>query len=88
MKTIKTIHLNHLRNEAHYQFLTLYKNLLNQFAEAKSVVSNLYNDFVALLNKEASLVDAIKASDYTRPVCRRLSCVVFKQGSYLACSIL
>ncbi|GHT82580.1 hypothetical protein FACS189467_7920 [Bacteroidia bacterium] len=66
MKNIKTIRFSNLRNEAHFQFLTLYKNLLNQFAEAKSVVGNLYDGFVELLNKEASLVDAIKASDYTR----------------------
>jgi hypothetical protein len=68
MKKIKTILFRFLRGEAHFQFLTLFNELLIEFPSAKSIVISFYNEFVALLAQEKTIVDAKKRSDYTKQI--------------------
>jgi hypothetical protein len=69
MKKIKTIHLNYLRNEAHYEYLVVFKNLLVRFPAIMSLlIAAVYEKFMALLQLEGKLVDAAKKSDYTQKI--------------------
>jgi hypothetical protein len=61
MKIIK-IHLAHLRNEAHYQFLILFRDLLIAFPFIFNLTRELYNQFILLLDRESQLVDAERGS--------------------------
>jgi hypothetical protein len=69
MKKIKTIHLNYLRNEAHYEYLVVFKNLLVRFPSVKALlIAAVYENFLALLQLEGKLVDAARISDYTQKI--------------------
>jgi hypothetical protein len=65
MKIIK-IHLEHLRAENHYEFMTLFRLLLDKFDAVKALIIALYANFIALLADEGLLVDAMKGSPVTR----------------------
>ncbi|MDR1983352.1 MAG: DUF6261 family protein [Prevotellaceae bacterium] len=65
MKFFKAIKTNHLRNEAHLQFMLLLKQLIDTTAAVKAVVERYYPSFVALLDREETLVDLSKKSEYT-----------------------
>ncbi|MDR1182100.1 MAG: hypothetical protein LBL13_09010, partial [Bacteroidales bacterium] len=61
MKAFK-IHLEHLRNEAHYQFMLLIGKLLDAHRGAMAVVVALLIDFARLVELEGKLVDSSNAS--------------------------
>ena len=63
---ISIIRFSKLRNEAHYQFLLLLKKLFETFPSVAGIVSTLLSPFYTLLTLEGKLVDAVRASDYTR----------------------
>lgn len=65
MKAFK-IHLEHLRNEAHYQFMLLVGKLLDAHRGAMAVVVALLIDFARLVELEGKLVDSSNASKYTK----------------------
>ena len=65
MKKIKSIYFDHLRNEAHYEFLWTCLNLLDAFSNVKALIAALYNTFAALLATEKKLLDASRASALT-----------------------
>jgi hypothetical protein len=64
MKIIK-IHLSHLNNEGHYQFLRQVHVLLDRYPGVKSRVIVLYDKQVVLLVLEGRLVDAMRGSEYS-----------------------
>jgi hypothetical protein len=65
MSSIKTIQFNHLRNEAHYEFLVVFLNLLDKFPVVKAVVQMFLPQFLELFNLLKKLVDAAGKSLYT-----------------------
>jgi hypothetical protein len=63
---ILTIRFSHLRNEAHYQLLLLLKKLFETYPNVASIVNALLQVFYPLLALEGTLVDAVRASEYTK----------------------
>jgi hypothetical protein len=63
---ILTIHFSYLRNEAHYQFLLLVKKLFESHASVANLVAALLSQLYALIVVEGKLVDAVRASEYTK----------------------
>jgi hypothetical protein len=57
-----------LRGEAHYRFLILFNQLLNEFPSVKSVVTPFYTEFTTLLAQEKEIIDVQKSSDYTQQI--------------------
>jgi hypothetical protein len=68
MNKIIPILFRYLRGEAHYQFLTLYNQLLTEFPSVQSVVSVFYNEFIDLLGQEKQIVDRQRSSEYTKQI--------------------
>jgi hypothetical protein len=68
MKTIIVILFKFLRGEAHFEFLTLFDQLLNEFPAVKYLVTQFYEEFSNLLAQEKKIVDAQKSSDYTKQI--------------------
>jgi hypothetical protein len=68
MKKILAAHLHFFRNEAHYEFMIVFRNLLTKFQAVMAVVSNLYNAFLTLLMQEEALVNLMRKSDYTAQI--------------------
>jgi hypothetical protein len=68
MEKIKTIHFSYLRAEAHYEYLTQYKNLLDISPQTKGVVADQYPVFVERLTKEGNLLNEMRKSDYTAKI--------------------
>jgi hypothetical protein len=60
------IHFEHLRNEAHYQFLLITRQLIDGDDSVRSIVNELLPGFYSLIDLEGRLVDAIKSSAYTQ----------------------
>jgi hypothetical protein len=54
-----------MRNEAHYQFLLLVKQLFEAEPGVAGIVTELLPQFYTLLEREGRLVDAVRASEYT-----------------------
>ena len=65
MKKIKAIYFVYLRNEAHYEFLWVFRHLVDEFPVVKTLVVALYEAFIALLALEKKLLDAARASALT-----------------------
>jgi hypothetical protein len=63
---ILKIHFSRLRNEAHYQFLLLVMKLFITHQFIMSIIGDLFGQFEELLDLEGKLVDAVKASEYTK----------------------
>jgi hypothetical protein len=68
MIKISFIKFNYLRGEAHYQYLTLFKGLLDEFPAARNTAASFYTDLVSLLAQEKQVVDRQKSSDYTQQI--------------------
>jgi hypothetical protein len=66
MKKIKSIDFSHLRNEAHYEFLWVFRHLVDEFPAVKTLVGVLYEDFITLLVLEKKLLDAARVSALTQ----------------------
>jgi hypothetical protein len=65
MKT-KKIHLGHLRSEAHYQFMSIVKQLIDTDTPVSTLLSDLLPRFDRLLSLEGKLVDAMQGSSLTK----------------------
>jgi hypothetical protein len=63
---IFTIHFSYLRNEAHYQFYLLVKKLFESYADVADIVTALLSQLYTPLSLEGKLVDAVRASEYTK----------------------
>jgi hypothetical protein len=63
---IFTVHFSYLRNEAHYQFFLLVKKLFESHASVANIVAALLSQLYALIVVEGKLVDAVRASEYTK----------------------
>jgi hypothetical protein len=77
---ILKIHLEHLRNEAHYQFLLLVQKLFAEYPEVSSIVAPQLMELNRLVVLEGKLVDAMQTSLYTSDIVkadhRRDRCIV------------
>jgi hypothetical protein len=67
-KNIATIYFTYLRSEAHYQFLSLFNQLLMESPSVQSVVSMFYGEFTNLLDQEKQIVDRQKSSEFTKQI--------------------
>jgi hypothetical protein len=67
-KKIATIYFSYLRVEAHYQFLSLFNQLLMEFPSAYNLVSVFYGEFTNLLEQEKQIVDIQKSSEFTKQI--------------------
>jgi hypothetical protein len=65
MRIIK-IHFSHLRNEAHYQFFNLFRDLLIVFPSIMSLIIEFFDRLIILLDKESQLVDAMRSSEISK----------------------
>ena len=63
---IKRFDLSHLRNEAHYQFFNLLRDLLGMFPFIMNLIMELYQQLILLLDRESQLVDAERGSELSR----------------------
>jgi hypothetical protein len=68
MQKIIAILFKYLRGEAHFQFLTLFRDLLHEFPAVQSLVAGLFATFITLLEQERMLIDAQKISNYTQKI--------------------
>ncbi|MDR1895997.1 MAG: DUF6261 family protein [Prevotellaceae bacterium] len=68
MINIIAIFLHNLRNEGHLEFMTLFRNLVNEFAAVKAIVAALMIEFSILLDVEENVVDAQRYSEYTAEI--------------------
>jgi hypothetical protein len=68
MKKISTVFLNFFRNNAHYEFMIVFKNLILNFVVVQTIIADWYNTFVAHLAKEELLLDATQKSVFTRQI--------------------
>jgi hypothetical protein len=65
MKT-KRIYLGRLRSEAHYQFLSIVKQLIDTDTPVSTLLADLLPHFDTLLTLEGKLVDAMQGSSLTK----------------------
>jgi hypothetical protein len=68
MKKIKAIIFSYLRNEAHYEFLWIFRHLVDEYQQVKTLLGGLFNAFLALLDTEKKLLDAARASALTKQI--------------------
>jgi hypothetical protein len=68
MIKIKSVFLQYLRNEAHYEFLWLFNRLMEELPEIKTRIATLYQTFLQLLEMEKQLLDAARASALTQQI--------------------
>jgi hypothetical protein len=68
MKKIVTALLISFRNEAHYEFMIVFRNLLQKFPPVMAVVALLHQAFLELLALEERLVNLMHKSDYTKKI--------------------
>jgi hypothetical protein len=68
MKKIKTILFSRLRNEAHYEFLWIFSQLVDEYSAVKTSLATLYEEFLVLLATEKKLLDAARASALTKQI--------------------
>jgi hypothetical protein len=64
MKILK-IHIERLRNEAHYQFMTLARKLFGTWSIIINIIADLLSELDRLILLEGKLVDMVRASKYT-----------------------
>ncbi|MDR0733341.1 MAG: DUF6261 family protein [Dysgonamonadaceae bacterium] len=65
---INSIRLTHLRNEAHYQFYFRLKELFTKYTNVADLVSQMYPQLMSLFDKEGSMVDSAKTSQFTEQI--------------------
>jgi hypothetical protein len=65
---ISKLRIEHLRNEAHYQFFLLLEKLFTAHPEASGIVVQQLEELNPLVTLEGKLVDAMKASGYTAEI--------------------
>jgi hypothetical protein len=68
MKKISSISFWYLRSEAHYQFLSLFDQLLTSFTNVYNLVSPFYNEFFELLEQERQIVARQRSSEFTKQI--------------------
>jgi broad specificity phosphatase PhoE len=68
MGKIKVIHFQHLRNEAHYEFLWIFNHLVEEYSAVKTLLAGLLDAFLVLLAKEKRLLDAARTSALTKQI--------------------
>ncbi|MDR2085767.1 MAG: DUF6261 family protein [Dysgonamonadaceae bacterium] len=68
MNKISSIWFRYLRGEAHYQFLLLFNETVNEHPAVRSIAGPLYDDFTVWLNRESKVVDMQKTSLYTERI--------------------
>ncbi|MDR0667229.1 MAG: DUF6261 family protein [Prevotellaceae bacterium] len=68
MKKIKAIYFVYLRNEAHYEFLWIFRHLLDEYPALRTLIGAMDEAFTVLLATEKRLLDAARASALTQQI--------------------
>jgi hypothetical protein len=68
MRKIKAIYFEHLRNDAHYEFLWVFSHLVEEYSAVKALLAGLLDAFLVLLAKEKKLLDAARVSALTKQI--------------------
>jgi hypothetical protein len=68
MEKFKAIHFNHLRYEAHYEFLWVFSRLVEEYSAVKTLLAGRFEAFLVLLAKEKKLLDAARTSALTKRI--------------------
>ena len=68
MKKILAALLHFFRNDAHYEYMIVFRNLLQKFPAVQAIVAALFPEFAALLAQEEALVNFMHKSDYTKKI--------------------
>jgi len=66
MKKIRVIIFSRLGSEAQYEFLSIYRKLLEKYPDVQAIVIAQYGNFIILLNKEGEMLKAMRKSDFTK----------------------
>jgi hypothetical protein len=65
MSKIVRAHFNFYRNEAHYEYMVVFRGKVIIFPTVFTLIQTLFPEFEDFLDKEGKLVDAQKKSSYT-----------------------
>jgi hypothetical protein len=68
MKKIVTALIHYFRNDAHYEFMVVFRNLLQKFPDAIAAIAAWFQTFIDLLALEERLVNLMHKSDYTKKI--------------------
>ncbi|MDR2362200.1 MAG: DUF6261 family protein [Prevotellaceae bacterium] len=68
MQKILRVLLHFFRNEAHFEYMGVFRGRLNNYPDAKAVVEEYVDDFDELLTAEGKVVDTQKKSPYTAQI--------------------
>jgi len=68
MKKIKIIIFSRLSVEAHYEFLVIFRKLLEKYPDAQIIVVEQYNEFIPMLNKEGQFLSVMRKSNFTQQI--------------------
>jgi hypothetical protein len=91
MKRIKSIHFQHLRNDAHYEFLLLIDKLLDAYTVVQALVATLHAKFVDLLELERNVLSIARTNLFTEEVMladRRMDRALTAMNSLIAAARL
>jgi hypothetical protein len=67
MKIIR-IYLERLRNDAHFEFFSIWIVLVNKYPFIKGKIEELFDAFLALFDKEDEVVNFNRSSDYSAKI--------------------
>jgi hypothetical protein len=68
MKKILTVLLQKFRNEAHLEYMILFRKLIQKFPNIQTLIVTLYMEFSNLVDQEEQLINTMRKSDYTQQI--------------------
>ncbi|MDR0729572.1 MAG: DUF6261 family protein [Prevotellaceae bacterium] len=68
MKKIITAHLSYYRNDGHCEYMINFRGRITEYPDISTLVEPLLPPFDAKLALEKALIDAMRKSDFTRPI--------------------
>jgi hypothetical protein len=68
MKKIQVVYLYYFRDEAHGEYMVVFRNLSQKFTPVMNLLVQDFGNFKNLLDEELKLINAMKKSDYTEPI--------------------
>jgi hypothetical protein len=68
MNKILAIFLKLFRNNAHYEYMVVFRDLILTFAIVKVLIADWFDTFIAQLGKEETLLDATQKSVFTQQI--------------------
>lgn len=68
MKKILSALLQRFRNEAHFEYMVVFRKLIQKFPNIQTLIVALYLEFSTLVDKEEQLLNNMRKSDYTQQI--------------------